>query len=512
MTIRTKFRMLRRKIPKLDLSPRIRSNLIQAAKPLPITTLHEVIHEACISSTSDMTPACGESWVDVIGNIEGLAGRKLNSKESAIFRTAIDTIAGQKDTKKRKRQLEDSAPGKPAYFYDDKFKQSVYVEASDAVREIVRVFAAQSDLIKDAAKIGRDPKLCLQMILASVLASVKSPVTVILYAKHTMAFFDFLEDRKIPASQRHGNASEFAIFDFLARRAGTTVPASMRCALRTFASALRIDWNLDTRAIAQVCEKPDRESKTAPLLSAEHIIFFETLAADTNAPFTKRLHAATFALMCHASLRYDDTLTIGSLSRDNTSITGDLVRPKVRSAAAKKFFCPLKGLANSEWSEPIFTFRSDQTIRNGAPPSFLFPLCSSLSGSITPGRGKKGFILIALRTLIKESGTPDPSAFSLHSPRNWCTSIASQLGWSKKAQTTLGRWGDNSNMPNRYNRANGSVELAIRSDIVDRIHDHGWRPSSKTSISDPPSCPSTYHYMRNQDAHLQAPSQKCSQG
>ena len=96
---------------------------------------------------------------------------------------------------------------------------------------------------------------------------------------------------------------------------------------------------LDDRSITQICEKPSKDPKTAPLLETNHIKFFEKIACDENTVFGKRIYAAAFALMCHGSLRYDDTTTLESLERNETSILGKVSQPKVRSNDAKKFFC-----------------------------------------------------------------------------------------------------------------------------------------------------------------------------
>ena len=91
--------------------------------------------------------------------------------------------------------------------------------------------------------------------------------------------------------------------------------------------------------------------------------------------------------------------------------------------------------------------------------------------------------------------------YTLHSPRNWYTSVAAQLGWNCKAQTTLGRWGDASKMPNRYNRQKGTVELSARSDIVNRIRD-GWTPADEHATAQKPPVPKPRHALRAGDAYL----------
>ena len=87
-------------------------------------------------------------------------------------------------------------------------------------------------------------------------------------------------------------------------------------------------------------------------------------------------------------------------------------------------------------------------------------------------------------------------------PRNWYTSVAAQLGWGCKAQTTLGRWGDASKMPNRYNRQKGTVELSVRADIVNRIR-AGWTPADEHATVQKPPAPLRKHALRVDDAYLE---------
>ena len=103
--------------------------------------------------------------------------------------------------------------------------------------------------------------------------------------------------------------------------------------------------------------------------------------------------------------------------------------------------------------------------------------------------------------MLTEAGETESKRYTLHSPRNWYTSVAAQLGWDTKAQTTLGRWGHNSLMPNHYNRQKGTIELSARNDVVDRVI-AGWTPASEgpTIIQPPPA--QTTHALRADHAHL----------
>ena len=137
---------------------------------------------------------------------------------------------------------------------------------------------------------------------------------------------------------------------------------------------------------------------------------------------------------------------------------------------------------------------------------FPFPERIRERGNLIRNAGKKLEVLKAFRTLIEKSGDPSSAAYTLHSPRNWYTSVAAQLGWGCKAQTTLGRWGDESKMPNRYNRQKCTVELSVRSDIVERVR-KGWTPSDIHATIQRPPKGKKKHALRSDDAYLESSPQ-----
>ena len=134
-------------------------------------------------------------------------------------------------------------------------------------------------------------------------------------------------------------------------------------------------------------------------------------------------------------------------------------------------------------------------------PSFLFPTLAGKGKTILENAAKKTAVLDVFRKMISDSGEDDHMKYTLHSPRNWYTSVAAQLGWCTKAQTTLGRWGDDSNMPNRYNRQKGTVELSVRNDIIDRIK-RGWLPADGDARVLAPPAASSKHTLRSDMAYL----------
>ena len=483
---------------KRDLSPRLSSAIAKAALPYVDSSVQSILRKSNLHTSEDLHPKSGESWLDVINSLEVVTGRKFTSYEIGVLRCTIGAVTAESEPprKKPKSLVDGSAQGqsknpstlsRKVEFYESKFSNKEYNDAEAAILQVTEAFANESSLIKEAIKIGKSPDDCKRMLNSAMKSTIRSPRTITMYAKHVMRFHDFLVSKEIPSEQRCGRSSTFHLFDFLETKAGTTVPATIRCALKTYGEVLGIDWPLDDKSIIQICEKPSKDPKTAPLLGTNHIKFFEKIACDENTVFGKRIYAAAFALMCHGSLRYDDTTTLESLERNETSILGKVSQPKVRSNDAKKFFCPRKGLENDRWPDPIFEFRTLYAKRRGFNPSYLFPDLSS-NFTILESKAKKYLVQKIFRELLKESGEQSPEKFTLHSPRNWYVTVAAQLGWSRKAQTTLGRWGHKSMMPDHYNRQKGTIELAIRNDVVSRIKQSGWTPATGIGVP-PPSHP-----------------------
>ena len=106
------------------------------------------------------------------------------------------------------------------------------------------------------------------------------------------------------------------------------------------------------------------------------------------------------------------------------------------------------------------------------------------------------------RRLLADIGIPDHVdvlKYTLHSPRNFYTNAADQIGWSTESQTILGRWSKNSKMPHHYLRSKGTRVLQLRHDLAERIR-LGWEPVGSHQIPNPP--PASSSHSSRQDTHL----------
>ena len=484
---------------KREPSPKLKKLIENAAAPADASEPLDFLRLAGISSSLEFEAALSVSWLDSIFLLENRAKKPSSTLVCGTIRAAIDATRSKNPVSS---QVDDTLPGQRVeLFTNHKFSPQDHDDARIAIRNVIEKFACCSNFVRDARDAGKSTNQIEKLLEAAIKSSIRSPKTIVTYAKHVLTFYDYLIENNVPDREWVGPFSIFHLFAFFERRAGTTVPATTRCAMRTFGEALRLDWNLDARELANICSKPEKEPKQAPMLKLESIKYFEKTAVDKSRPFADRLYAANFALMCHASLRYDDTRTVSNIETDENRLTGRITAPKVHSIEASKFICPLEGFVNSQWTNPIMTFRDAYQKKMSFAPSFLFPTTTGKGKTILETAAKKTAVLTTFRKMIEESGERDPSAYTLHSPRNWYTSVAAQLGWCTKAQTTLGRWGDDSNMPNKYNRQKGTVELSVRSDIIDRIK-KGWLPADgEAQILAPPAAGSK-HTLRNDTAYL----------
>ena len=92
--------------------------------------------------------------------------------------------------------------------------------------------------------------------------------------------------------------------------------------------------------------------------------------------------------------------------------------------------------------------------------------------------------------MLASFSIPNPADYALHSPRNFYSTAANQLGWSREQRAVLGRWSEDSRMPNRYDRSTCTTELQIRNDVAARIRG-GWAPTGPFEVPSALPAPAT---------------------
>ena len=154
-----------------------------------------------------------------------------------------------------------------------------------------------------------------------------------------------------------------------------------------------------------------------------------------------------------------------------------------------EFRCYVAGFRakSKDWPKCLFEYRDFFNKERGHYPQFIFPAIDS-SGNPTFSKASKEAATVSLHKFIEMAGVPPgtaPYEYTLHSPRNFYTNAASQMGWGEEAMTVLGRWSPGSSMPSRYVRSNGTQELNLRRDVINRIRG-GWEPAREGESTRPP--------------------------
>ena len=373
------------------------------------------------------------------------------------------------------------------------------LHASQKLFQCMKLFEDHSGFVAAAKQAGINGLNLRDELFYAATARIRSMDTILSYCKCIEGLYTHLRSKTSDESNFSGPQSKFYISTFLRESPGCTVPHFRKTALVFWKNLLEIDWDLE-HPIVRHSAKITRSSeiKQAPAFEAFQIRAMEAIAVDKSRDYGMRVCCSAILLMTHASLRWNDTLHIRDLKLKDGVISGILTSSKT-SSSPEPFTCPERGFRTLKWSHPIFQFREDFFKDHGEYPIYLFPLINKFWFITSNQPASKKMVLERLREIIHDIGVPSgltADNYTLHSPRNFYTNSANQVGWSLESQTVLGRWSKNSKMPDRYIRSNGSLELQLRTDIANRIR-NGWEPVGKFQIPNPP--PSSFPHFGRQD-------------
>ena len=202
--------------------------------------------------------------------------------------------------------------------------------------------------------------------------------------------------------------------------------------------------------------------------------------------FGKRLFAASILFMALTSLRFSDVQRLKSLPVNDSSVFGTLLNSKSEKphGLGWPFAAPKRGFSGSfAWVGPIFEFTKALEKVNGSPPSFLIPKLSysrdiEQAGPISYSSARRKLLALCIAA---GAATADAEQYTLHTPKNFLPSCATELPFSAEDRNRLGHWQSGSTMCERYDRSTCTQELLIRSTILENISD-GWMPVGPFSI------------------------------
>ena len=174
--------------------------------------------------------------------------------------------------------------------------------------------------------------------------------------------------------------------------------------------------------------------------------------------------------MTIATFRWADAQRVAEINRDD-SVVFDICQRTKSNYGPFYWVAPLEGAPNSpKWGEPRLIARAEFAA-SGAKPRYIFFHCNEEWALDSPHPMKYSAALACFRMISKFCGFGEK--FTLISPMTFFPTCDSQLGWRKEDRTAVGRWGSDSAMPNRYDRAARNAQLRLRNEIIEKISKGG---------------------------------------
>ena len=202
-------------------------------------------------------------------------------------------------------------------------------------------------------------------------------------------------------------------------------------------------------------------------------------ACNRENPEGLRLYCSLMFLLTTASLRFADTADVCELFLTDTAVCGCSINAKDRNGASMRWATVRAGIqSNGAWVRPLFRLW-DRLKPVRGKFTWLFPYVNSEWKVDLKRRATYGVAQAAFQRLTNLFGFE--GRFTLHSPRNWFTTCAGQLLYSREHREKLGRWAPGSVMPDHYDRAVCATELRLRAEIIAKFN-QGWRPSKEYEI------------------------------
>ena len=276
-----------------------------------------------------------------------------------------------------------------------------------------------------------------------------------------------------------GDSSVVLLQDYIESVAerGRTVPGAVETSLGTWSDALGISWPIDNPLVCAAAQVESSEIPNhAPPVNLDTIKKLEEIALNVEvAPF-KRAFAAGIVLMTYTSLRFSDVQRLRSLEVYGGSIYGTLLQSKTKKPHGLPWpwACPSMGITgSSKWINPLIEFHDAREKHNGTRPSFAPPRINHRweLGKTEPAAYATTRRKLALMCV----GANDPAGetYTIHSPKNFLPTAATQMNFGTRELNVIGHWSSNSRMNERYDRSMRANELLLRNAIIQKMVS-GW--------------------------------------
>ena len=334
------------------------------------------------------------------------------------------------------------------------------------------------------------PMKLAAIAMKAVRGRLRSSASIRSALGHLRGYVEFSNSNELSdTSSICGPSSLMALHDFFEplHSRGVTAPRTSRAALSVFKDSVGFDWPLDHPLISSVITCDDAPApKRAPAFTIDLLFKFTSMAEDPSVCSGKRLFAASILLMALTSLRFSDVRRLSSLSVNDSSVFGTLLNSKSKKPHGLywPFAAPKNGFGgNASWLGPILDFRKAFEKVNGPPPSFLIPKLSfswdiEQAEPISYCSARRKLLLLCVSA---GAATADAEQYTLHTPKNFLPSCATELSFSVDGRNRLCHWQTGSAMCERYDRSTCTQELLLRSTILQNISE-GWKPVGPFSV------------------------------
>ena len=180
--------------------------------------------------------------------------------------------------------------------------------------------------------------------------------------------------------------------------------------------------------------------------------------------------------MTYTSLRFSDVQRLRSLEVNDDSIHGTLLQSKTKKPHGLPWprACPRIGVTGpTEWITPLMDFHTAHEIQNGARPSFVSPRLNRKWELERSDGAPYSSTRRKLALLRAGFGDDDADLYTLHSPKNFLPTAATQMNFATRELNVIGHWSSNSRMNERYDRSVCASELLLRNTIIRKMAG-GW--------------------------------------
>ena len=311
------------------------------------------------------------------------------------------------------------------------------------------------------------------------------------HVRTTIAFLAWCDAHGIDPWEVGANRIALHLRD--AARRGSSVPKALWSSLERAREVFELGWCLSDPVVISQRQmsalKTEELREQAPPLTQHHMdgLFAIFYGAVQNKQTSVCIFAGFVLVLALGCLRWSDLQRSCGLELSKDSLFGETWKSK-RKCRRMPWAAPRRDWSGRDWAGEFYSSLS--TYLDLKTADFVVPAPAScgrrleVAEPVRPARYLEA--LNVFRMIMRMvPGVQDPFVWSLHSPRFYFPSLASQLRYSLEERRALGRWGPASGMPVRYDRARCVTELLMKTEILGKLGS-GFRPANDFELPSQP--------------------------